>query len=42
VGLAFESGLHICKAGTLLVESHLQSILLWLFWEKGSHELLAR
>jgi hypothetical protein len=26
------SGLCICKAGTLLLEPHLQSILLWWFW----------
>jgi hypothetical protein len=26
------SGLHVYKAGTLLLDSHLQSILLWLFW----------
>jgi hypothetical protein len=26
------SGLHACKGGTLLLEPHLQSILLWLFW----------
>jgi hypothetical protein len=25
------SELHVCKAGTLLLELHLQSILLWLF-----------
>jgi hypothetical protein len=26
------SGLHACKAGTLLLEPHLQFILLWIFW----------
>jgi hypothetical protein len=26
------SGLHACKAGTVPLEPHLQSILLWLFW----------
>jgi hypothetical protein len=26
------SGLHISKTGTLLLELHLQSIFLWLFW----------
>jgi hypothetical protein len=25
-------GLHSCKAGTLVLEPHLQSILFWLFW----------
>jgi hypothetical protein len=29
------SGLHTCKAGTLLLKPHLQSILLWLFWRWG-------
>jgi hypothetical protein len=29
------SGLHACKAGTLPLEPHLQSILLWLFWRWG-------
>jgi hypothetical protein len=25
-------GLHTCKVGAVLLETHLQSILLWLFW----------
>jgi hypothetical protein len=29
-GEGVNSGLPTCKAGTLLLESHLQSILLWL------------
>jgi hypothetical protein len=29
------SGLRVCKAGTLLLEPHLQSILLWLFLRWG-------
>jgi hypothetical protein len=29
------SGLHIHKASVLLLEPHLQSILLWLFWRWG-------
>jgi hypothetical protein len=33
VGLGFfKPGLGACKAGDLLLEPHLQSILLWLFW----------
>jgi hypothetical protein len=32
------SGLHIFKASALLLEPHLQSILLWLFWRWGSRE----
>jgi hypothetical protein len=35
------SGHHVCKAGILPLEPHLQSILLWLFWRWGSHELFA-
>jgi hypothetical protein len=31
----FISGLHICKAGALPLESWFQSILLWLFFEDG-------
>jgi hypothetical protein len=27
--------LHACKAGSLLLEPHLHSILLWLFWRWG-------
>jgi hypothetical protein len=27
------SGLHACKGGILPLKSHLQSILLWLFWK---------
>jgi hypothetical protein len=33
VGLVLNSGLHAYKAGALLLEPHLQSILLWLFWK---------
>jgi hypothetical protein len=33
VGLGFNSGLHAHKVGTLPLEPHLQSILLWLFWK---------
>jgi hypothetical protein len=29
--VVMNSGLHACKAGTLLLEPHLQSVLLWLF-----------
>jgi hypothetical protein len=29
------AGLCTCKAGTLLLEPHVQSILLWLFWRGG-------
>jgi hypothetical protein len=32
-------GLCISKAGILLLEIYLQSILFWLFWRWGSHEL---
>jgi hypothetical protein len=35
VELVFESGLHTCKAGALLLELNLQYILLWLFWRWG-------
>jgi hypothetical protein len=31
----FKWWLHACKADTLLLEPHLQSILLWLFWRWG-------
>jgi hypothetical protein len=41
LGLGFESGLHTCKTGTLPLEPHLQSILLWLFWRWGSYKLFA-
>jgi hypothetical protein len=30
------SGLHTCKAGVLLIEPHLQSIFIWLFWRWSS------
>jgi hypothetical protein len=33
VELGLDSGLHTCKAGTLLLEPHLQFILLWLVWK---------
>jgi hypothetical protein len=36
VGLGFE-----LRAGTLVLEPHLQSILPWLFWRWESHELFA-
>jgi hypothetical protein len=29
---SLHSGLQACKAGTLPLEPHLQSTLLWLFW----------
>jgi hypothetical protein len=35
------SGLHTCKAGVLLLESHLQSTLLWLFWRWGLENYLS-
>jgi hypothetical protein len=35
VDWSLNSGLCTCKAGTLWLESHLQSILLWLFWRWG-------
>jgi hypothetical protein len=35
------SGLHACKTGALLLEVHLQSILLWLFWRWGLTNYLA-
>jgi hypothetical protein len=38
----FNSGLQAFEAGTLLLEPHFQSILLWLFWRWGSHELGAQ
>jgi hypothetical protein len=33
--LGLNSGLHICKASALLLESHLQTILLWLVFGDG-------
>jgi hypothetical protein len=30
-----KTGLWACKAGTLLIEPHLLSILPWLFWKWG-------
>jgi hypothetical protein len=36
------SGLLTCKAGALMLEPLLQSILLWFFWRWGSWELFAR
>jgi hypothetical protein len=36
------SGLHFCKAGSLLLEPRLQSILLWSLWRWGSRELFAQ
>jgi hypothetical protein len=35
-------GLHAYKAGTLLLEPHFQSILLWLFWRWGLVNYLPR
>jgi hypothetical protein len=35
VDWGLDSGLCACKAGPLLLESLLQSILLWLFWRWG-------
>jgi hypothetical protein len=35
VGWGLNPGLHTCKAGALALETHLQSILLWLFWKWG-------
>jgi hypothetical protein len=32
---SLNSGFHTCKASTLLLEPHLQSILCWLFWRWG-------
>jgi hypothetical protein len=34
-GLWFDQGLHTCKAGTLPLEKHHLSRLLWLFWRWG-------
>jgi hypothetical protein len=31
----YDAGLHVCKAGALPFEPHLQPILLWLFWRWG-------
>jgi hypothetical protein len=36
------SGLRTCKAATCLLGPYFQSILLWLFWRWGLHELFAR
>jgi hypothetical protein len=36
------SGLHACKTGALLLEPHLQPILLWLFWRCGLRNYLHR
>jgi hypothetical protein len=35
------SGIHTCQAGALLLESYLQSIILWLFWRWKSYKLFA-
>jgi hypothetical protein len=43
-GMGFKpraSAWKVCKAGTLLLEAHLQSILFWLFCRWGSCELFA-
>jgi hypothetical protein len=42
MGLVFHSELCTCKAGTLAFQSHLQSILLWLPLEMGSHKRFAQ
>jgi hypothetical protein len=39
---SLNSGLHTCKAGILLLESYLQSILLWLFWRWALKNYLHR
>jgi hypothetical protein len=36
------SGFHICKASILLLEPHLQSVLLWLFRRWGLSNYLPR
>jgi hypothetical protein len=36
VGLVNELMAHVCKAGTLPLEPHLQPILLWLFGDQVS------
>jgi hypothetical protein len=36
------SELYACKAGALLLEAHLESILLWLFWRRGLVNYLPR
>jgi hypothetical protein len=41
VVLGLNTGLCICKAGALLLEPYLQSILLWLYWRWGSQEQFA-
>jgi hypothetical protein len=41
-GWGLNSGLCGCKAGALLLEPHLQSILLWLFWRWGLLNYLPR
>jgi hypothetical protein len=42
VSLGLNSGLHTCKAVTLPLEPHLQSILLWLLWRWGLVNYLHR
>jgi cellulose synthase/poly-beta-1,6-N-acetylglucosamine synthase-like glycosyltransferase len=42
VGLGLGTQVRNSKAGALQLEPHLQSILLWLFWRWGSHELSAQ
>jgi hypothetical protein len=41
VELGFEEGLHACKAGDLPLGPKLQTILLLVILEMGSHELFA-
>jgi hypothetical protein len=40
--MGLNSGVHACKAGTLQLEPHLQSILLWLLWNWGLLKYLLR
>jgi hypothetical protein len=41
-GWCLNSGLHTCKPSILLLESHLQSSLQWLFWRWGLPNCLLR
>jgi hypothetical protein len=40
--MGMQKGLHTCKAGTLVLQPHLWSILLWLFWRLGLMNYLPR
>jgi hypothetical protein len=42
VALGFEQRLHTCKAGTLPLEPHLQSIFALVILEMGSHKVFAQ